>query len=120
MYRIPHNVCEETHGIIVKLSRMFDRHIPGLRAVTPIGRRHYFSRSPVNDFPPSFYVVPVIHFQHVRIQMIHQVNGKLLLHRCAERCHNIHLLDFIRIGIGPLVILPGRVVSGVDLGVHMF
>ena len=119
MDRIPHNVGKEADCVVVEGRCVMDGHIPGLPVIAPFFHRHDFPCGAVDDFPPSGDIIMVVHFQHIRVEMVHQVDGKLALHRCVERCHDIHLLDLIRIGLGPRIVLSCCVICGVNLRVHV-
>ena len=75
MYRIPHNIGKKTYCIIMKCLCTVDCHIPTLAVIAPLICRNYFSRGTVNHFPPSCDIIMVIDLQHIRIQMVHQMNG---------------------------------------------
>ena len=75
MYRIPHNIGKKTYCIIMKCLCTVDCHIPTLAVIAPLLCRNYFSRGTVNHFPPSCDIIMVIDLQHIRIQMVHQMNG---------------------------------------------
>ena len=51
--------------------------------------------------------------------MIHQMDAELISRRVVERCHNVHLLNLIRVGFCPCVVFPGGVISRVNLCIHI-
>ena len=51
--------------------------------------------------------------------MVHKMNRQLILYCRIERCHNIHLLNLVGIGLSPGIVLPGGVVGGIDFGIHI-
>ena len=119
MNRIPHNISQKTYRIIMKSLRRFDGHITGLLTVTPLCHRNHFSCRTVNNFPPSCNIITGIHLQHIRIQMLHQMNRQFSLRCRMERCHNIHLLNLIRIRFRPCIIFSGCIICCVYLRIHL-
>ena len=52
MYRIPQDICQKTYGIIMKRCCLND-YITLFFIVFPLPCRDNFSRTAINDFPPS-------------------------------------------------------------------
>ena len=96
-----------------------DGHIPCLVTVLPLFRGNHLTGCTVNHFPPAGDIIPGINLEHVRIQMVHQVNGQLTFSCIIERCHDIHLLNLIRVCFCPCIVFSGCIISGVNLGIHM-
>ena len=72
--RIPHDISQKADGIFMEPFYRMDNHISAFFFVRPFTYRNHFSGSTVYHFPPSLNIIPVIDFQHIRIQMIHQMN----------------------------------------------
>ena len=113
--RIPHNISQETNGILMKPFCWMNHHIPALFFVSPFTDRNDFPCGTICYFPPFPDIIPVIHLQHCRIQMIHQMYFQTIFRCRMERCHNIHLLNFVRIRFCPFIIFSGCTVSRIDL-----
>ena len=47
------------------------------------------------------------------------VDAELISRRVVERCHDVHLLNLIRVGFCPCVVFPGGVISRVNLCIHI-
>lgn len=75
MYRIPHDISQEAHGIFVKRNG-FDGNVSGFFAIAPVRRGDNLSRCPVNDFPPAFDIIAGVWHEHIRVQSFHQVDRK--------------------------------------------
>ena len=120
VYRIPHNVCQKAHCIIMKSLCSPDRHVPCLRVITPLPARYHFACRPVDHFPPSCNVVTVIHFKHIRVQIIHKVDRQFLADSSVKGRHDIHLLDLVRVCLCPGIVFSRRIICGVNLCIHIF
>ena len=120
MYRIPHNICQETYRIFMKWLCSSEYYITCFFDIAPLSCRHCFSGGSIHNFPPSVNIVSRIYCQHIRIQMIHQMNLQFIRCSCMERCHDIHLLDFLRICLCPDIILTGCIISCIYLGTSFF
>ena len=118
MHRIPHNICKKADGIIVKCYRLMDRDVSSLSIVIPLRYRNHFSSCTVNDFPPSGDIIMIVDLQHIRVQMIHQMNRQFTVHSRIKWCHDIHLLDFVRICLCPLIILSSRIICRINLRIY--
>ena len=118
MYRIPHDISQETHGIFVKRNG-FDGNVSGFFVIAPVRRGDNLSRCPVNDFPPAFDIIAGVWREHIRVQSFHQVDRKAGSAGGVKRGHQIHLLDLVRILSCPVVIFSRGVVGGIDFRVHI-
>ena len=76
----------------------------------------YFSGRPVDNLPPPFIILRV-GAEHGRVKTIHQIDGKSVAFGCVKGSHHIDLLDFLRMCLGPRIILPGRVICLVYPGI---
>ena len=74
MNRVPHDISQKTYGIFMEQFCRLDYYIPVFFLIGPFGGGDYFSCSSVYYFPPSCNIIMGIYFQHIRIQMIHQMN----------------------------------------------
>ena len=116
VYRIPHNISQEAYGIFMKRLCRSDNHISGFFHIAPQVCGDGFSGSAIHNLPPSVNIISRIYLQHIRIQMIHQMNLQLRRRRCMERSHNIHLLNFFRICFRPCIVFTGCVIGCIDFG----
>ena len=83
--------------------------------VAPISYRYNFPCCPVYNFPPSLYIISAVRGEHIRIEALHKINLKNLLSSCISWSHYIHLLDFIRICLGPGIVFSSGIVSRIYL-----
>ena len=74
MYRIPHNVSKKTNRIFMERSTVINSNVAAFLVIIPRSRCNYFTRSSVNNLPPSCDIVTVIYFKHIRIKIIHKMN----------------------------------------------
>ena len=82
----------------------------------PRGGIQRLARRAVDDFPPAGNVVAVVDLHQLAADARHQGDGQRTVRSGIERGHNVALLRFIGVRLGPGVVLAGGVVGGVDLG----
>ncbi len=129
MDRIPHDVGQEADRIIVKWNGA-DDHLSGALVIVPAGCGNRLSialaaapagwwddlpGAPVDDLPPAGDVVPGVGGQHIPVQALHQGDAQRIRRCGVNGGHEVHLLDLVGVGFGPVVVLAGGVVGGVDL-----
>ena len=119
MHRIPHDICQKAHRIIMKSLWTADDHISCLRIVAPLVCRYHFSCSPVDHLPPSGNIIMIVYLKHIRIQMIHEMDSQILICSSIKGRHDIHLLDLIRICLGPGIVFSCSVICRIYLGIHV-
>ena len=66
MYRIPHDISEEAHCIIME-GNALNFHLTGSLVIRPAVRGNHFPGAPVNDFPPAPDIIPAVGCEHIRI-----------------------------------------------------
>ena len=120
VHRIPNQVGQEAHRVVVEVHRRANDHAVRFSVIPPCLRREGLPRGAVHHFPPALDVVPRIHLQELTGNPLHQRDGQRPAHGGVKPGGNIALLHLVGIGLRPGVILPGGVIGGVDLGVHPF
>ena len=118
VHRIPNQVGQEAHRVVVEVHRRANDHAVRFSVIPPCLRREGLPRGAVHHFPPALDVVPRIHLQELTGNPFHQRDGQRPAHGGVKPGGNIALLHLVGIGLRPGVILPGGVIGGVDLGVH--
>ena len=73
MYRIPNQKCQKAYCILMVL-HTFQFYLTGLLIIFPFFRGHYFPCCPVDNLPPTFRVIHIVHFQLFRMKAFHQLN----------------------------------------------
>ena len=109
MHRIPHNISKETYCILMERNSS-KCNLSCLFTVVPFICRNNFSCCSVDYFPPTFDIISCIRFQHIRVKSLHYFHFKSFRLCCIERCHNIHLLNFFRIGFSPCIIFTSCII----------
>ena len=117
MHRIPDEVGQECHGVLMERLGLVDDHAAGFLVIVPGFRGNGLACGPVHDFPPTLDVVPGVDLHQLRGNAFHQRDFQGLARGGIEAGHNIALLHLVRIGLGPGVVFPGGVVGGVDFGI---
>ena len=112
--RIPHNISKKAHRIIMERNTL-DFHFSCGLIIRPVPCGHHLSGAPVNHFPPAPDIIPAVRCEHIRIQAFHETDPENLPVRRVNRRHYIHLLDFIRIGLRPVIIFSGGIIGGIYL-----
>ena len=115
MNRIPHNICQKAYGILME-GYCLNLHISGFLIIRPFIAGNRLACGTVHDLPPFTDIVSCIYCQHIRVKMIHQMNFQGFFHRCVDGCHNVHLLNFFRMSLCPVVILTCCIIGRIDLG----
>ena len=62
----------------------------------------------------------VVHLKHIRIQMIHKMHGQFTVYSRIKGRHDVHLLDLVRICLGPCIVLPCRIIRRIYFCIHVF
>ena len=120
MHRVPDEVGEEAHRVVVEGLRRVYYHAAGVRVIAPGLRGKRLARRAVHDLPPALYVVAGVHFEQLTADAAHQLYGQRSAERGVEAGHDVALLHLVGIGLGPGVVLASGVVGGIHLGVHLF
>ena len=95
-------------------------NIAAFFVIAPVAYGHGLACGAIHNLPPSFDIISCVYGKHIRIKMIHKMNFKLFFNCRVERCHNIHLLNFIRICLCPGIILSCGVIGGIDFCARVF
>ena len=119
MYRIPHDISQKTYGIIMERNGRSNGHISCLFGIRPVIAAYHFTGCTVNNFPPASDVIMAVYFQHFRINSAHQMNGKCIRFCSIELCHNIALLNLIRICFCPLIVLSCCIISRIYFRIYI-
>ena len=119
MYRIPHDVSQKAHSIIMVQPGGADHHVTGFLIIIPDTIRDDFPCRAVNHFPPAADVITCVYRKHVRIEMAHQVDTQCLFRSIMEICHNIHLLHFVHVCLCPFVVFSRCIICRIYLCIHI-
>ena len=114
---VPDQVGQEGHGVLVDGVGLGDDHAAALGVVVPGGGIHHLTGGPVHDLPPALDVVAGVDLHQLRGDALHQGDVQSAAGSGVEAGHDVALLDLVRIGLGPDIVLAGGVVGGIDLGV---
>ena len=115
MHRIPDEVREEAHRVFVIRLRRVKDDTAAFRVIAPCLRRNRLSRAAVDDLPPAADIVARVDLHQLRADALHQRNGQRAILCGVKARHDVALLHLLGVRPGPVVILAGRVIGGVDL-----
>ena len=113
---VPNQVCQKADRVLVVGGGGVDDNALGCCVIMPRGGIQRLARRAVDDFPPAGNVVVVVDLHQLAADARHQGDGQRTVRSGIERGHNVALLGFIGVRLGPGVVLAGGVVGGVDLG----
>ena len=113
--RIPDQVGQECHGILMEGFRLGNYNTAGFCMVVPSIRGDRPTDGTIHDFPPALDVVTGIDFHQLRGNALHQRDLQSTLGCGMEAGHDVALLHFLGIGFCPGIVLTGGVVGGVNL-----
>ena len=119
MYRVPHNISQETYGIVME-RRSLNGNLSVCFVIGPVPGGNNFACGSVNHFPPTFDIIPAVGRQHVGIEPLHQPDTQKRFCCRVKRRHHIHLLNFVGIGICPCVVFSCGVIGGIYLHTRVF
>ena len=118
MDRVPDEVGQEAHGVVVESLRRVNDHAAALSVVAPGIGSEGLTGGTVHDLPPALDVIPGIHLHKLGADALHQRNGQSAASSGVEPSHDVALLDFVGVSFCPGVVLAGGIVGGVHLGIH--
>ena len=113
---VPNQVRQKADRVLVVSGGGIDENTFGSGIIVPVGGGDRFARRTVNYLPPAGDVVVVVDLHQLAADARHQGDGQRTVCSGIERGHNVALLGFIGVRLGPGVVLAGGVVGGVDLG----
>ncbi len=116
MHRIPDQESQKADRILMIGNRL-DHHFSGGLVVLPSIGGHHFPRGPVDDFPPTFRGINSIHLKLLGMESLHKFDTKLISSCRQAVADQIFLLYLLRILHRPVIIFPGSIIGGIDLGV---
>ena len=113
---VPNQVCQKADRVLMVGCRGGNDNTLAFGVILPCSGIQRLARRAVDDFPPAGNVVVVVDLHQLAADARHQGDGQRTLCCRIERRHNVALLGFIGVRLGPGVVLAGGVVGGVDLG----
>ena len=116
VHGIPDQVRQKADRVLVVSGGGVDDNTLGCCVIMPRSGIQRLARRAVDDFPPAGNVVVVVDLHQLAADARHQGDGQRTVRSGIERGHNVALLRFIGVCLGPGVVLAGGVVGGVDLG----
>ena len=116
VHGIPDQVRQKADRVLVVSGGGVDDNALGCCVIMPRSGIQRLARRAVDDFPPAGNVVVVVDLHQLTADARHQGDGQRTVRSGIERGHNVALLGFIGVRLGPGVVLAGGVVGGVDLG----
>ena len=120
VHRVPDEVRQKADGVLVVGDRLLDDHAAGGLVVAPGRGRDGLASGAVHHFPPAGDVVPGVGLHQFGADALHQGDGQGPFGGGVKGRHDVALLYFIGVGLGPGVVLAGGVVGGVDFGAGVF
>ena len=118
MHRVPYQVGEEAHGVVVEVLGPVDYDGAALLVPAPRGGVERLARRAVHDLPPALYLVAGVDLEELGADALHELYRERPARGGAEAGGDIALLHLVGVRLCPGVILAGGVIRGVDLGVH--
>ena len=76
MHRVPDEVGEEAHGVVVEGLGLVDYDAAGLLVIAPGGGVERLARRAVHDLPPALYVVAGVDLEQLAADALHELYAR--------------------------------------------
>ena len=112
---VPDQVGQKADGVLMVGGGGIDDNTLAGGIVMPVSGGDRLTRRAIHDLPPAGNIVMVVDLHQLTADACHQGDGQRTAFSGVKRRHNVALLGFVGVGLGPCVVLAGGVVGGVNL-----
>ncbi|MMZ62598.1 hypothetical protein D1872_248140 [compost metagenome] len=111
----PDTVCQEAYGILVPRCDARYDHITALPVIMPQLARHLCIGRTVIHLPVFECVVGVVDLELLGKEILHKVDGQIVLYRNLRLGNQKALLELIAIASSPLIMITNDADGGINV-----